>query len=117
VTIIGDTSAGGTFISANNNDEVFTINPGPYGSFNPSGNSYVFDTALDNLTIENGKNLNNPVNSTTGFYNNVGGCINWDASGPGNLTLTSSAIKNCTALWGRAAGSGLLIQLMVDREF
>lgn len=68
VTIIGDTSVGGTIISANNNDEVFTINPGPYGSFNPSGNSFVFDTSLDNLTIENGKNLNNPANSPTGDF-------------------------------------------------
>lgn len=103
VTIIGDGS-GGTIINGNNNDEVFTINPGSFGSFNPSGETYVFDIALENLTIENGKNLNNPNNSTTGLFNNVGGCINWDAGGTGNLTITNSTIENCTALWGPGGG-------------
>ncbi|MGA9673560.1 MAG: Ig-like domain repeat protein [Terracidiphilus sp.] len=104
VTIIGSTSGGGVTINAANNDTVFTINPGPFGSFNPSGNSYVFDATLENLLIENGTNKNNINTSATGFSNNVGGCINWDAFGTGNLTLTNSSVENCTILWGTGGG-------------
>ena len=104
VTIVGDTSGGGVIINGNNNDTIFTINPGAFGSFNPSGNTYVFNLALENLTIENGKNNNNPNDSALGFDNNVGGCINWDAAGNGNFTITNSVIKNCTALWGPGGG-------------
>lgn len=102
VTIIGSTTGGGTIINAANNDTVFTINPGPFGSFNPSGDSYVFDTTLENLVIENGKNLNNINNS--GLANFVGGAINWDAFGAGNLTLTNTTIQNCVAFWGPGGG-------------
>lgn len=102
VTIIGSTSGGGTIINGDNNDTVFTINPGPYGSFNPSGNSYVFDTALENLVIENGRNVNNIDNS--GNANYVGGGMNWDAFGTGNLTLTNTTIENCVVLWGPGGG-------------
>ncbi len=35
VTLVGDTSAGGVIIDGKANDTVFTINPGPFGSFNP----------------------------------------------------------------------------------
>ncbi len=104
VTIIGDTSGGGTIINANNNDVVFAINPGLVGSLNGGVNPVVFDVALENLTIENGKNQNNLANSPTGNSDNVGGCINWDANGPGRLTITNSSIKNCTALWGEGGG-------------
>lgn len=102
VSIIGSTSGGGTIIDASNNDTVFTINPGQYGSFNPSGNSYVFDTTFENLVIQNGKNPNNINNS--GQANFVGGCINWDAFGTGNLTLTNTTLQNCTVLWGPGGG-------------
>jgi CSLREA domain-containing protein len=102
MTIIGSTSGGGTIINANNTDTVFTINPGPFGSFNPSGDSYVFDTALENLVIENGRNTNNLNNN--GFANYVGGGLNWDAFGSGNLTLTKTTVKNCTAFWGPGGG-------------
>ena len=100
ITIIGSTSGGGVIIDGQTNDTVFTVNPGMFGSFNPSGNTYVFDLSLENLTIQNGKNANNPNTSTTGWANNFGGCINWDAAGLGNLTITNSTIKNCTILWG-----------------
>jgi CSLREA domain-containing protein len=102
VSILGSTSGGGTIINGSNNDTVFTINPGPFGSFNPSGNSYVFDMAMENLVIENGKNVNNLNNS--GNANYVGGCFNWDAFGTGNLTLTDTTVQNCTALWGPGGG-------------
>ena len=102
VTIIGSTSGGGTIINGDNNDTVFTINPGPFGSFNPSGDSYVFDTALENLVIENGKNTNNLNNS--GLANYVGGGMNWDAFGAGNLTLTNTTVENCVAFWGPGGG-------------
>jgi CSLREA domain-containing protein len=102
VIIIGDTSGGGTIINANNNDTVFTINPGPFGSFNPSGDSYVFNTTLENLVIEGGENTNNLNNN--GLANYVGGCMNWDAFGTGNLTLTNTTVKNCIALWGPGGG-------------
>jgi len=102
VAIIGSTTGGGTIINGDNNDTVFTINPGPFGSFNPSGASYVFDTALENLVIENGKNTNNINNS--GLANFVGGGLNWDAFGTGNLTLTNTTIENCTVLWGPGGG-------------
>lgn len=102
VTIIGSTSGGGTIISGANNDTVFTINPGPFGSFNPSGNSYVFDMAMENLVIENGKNTNNLNNSANANY--VGGAMNWDAFGAGNLTLTNTTVENNTALWGPGGG-------------
>ena len=102
VTIIGTTTGGGTIINANSNDTVFTINPGPFGSFNPSGDSYVFDTTLENLTIENGKNVNNLNNS--GQANYVGGAMNWDAFGTGNLTLTNSTVTSNVALWGPGGG-------------
>jgi CSLREA domain-containing protein len=96
VTIIGDTSGSGTVINANNSDLVFAINPGIVGAFNGGANPVVFDAALENLTIENGKN--NDASDTTG------GCVNWDANGPGKLTITNSIIKNCTALWGNGGG-------------
>ena len=104
VTIIGSTSGGGVVIDADNNDTVFTINPGPFGSFNPSGNSYVFDVTLENLLMENGKNINNINTSTTALANNVGGGINWDAFGTGNLTLNNSSVEKCTILWGDGGG-------------
>ncbi len=50
---------------------------------NPSGDSYVFDTTFENLTITGGQNFNNPANSSTGLPNNVSGGINWDADGTG----------------------------------
>ena len=104
VTIIGSTSGGGVIINGNNFDEIFTINPGPFGSYNPSGTSNIFNLALENLTLENGKNLNNPVNSTTGFSNDVGGCINWDADSTGNLTITNSVIESCSNGFGNGGG-------------
>ncbi len=95
VSIVG-AGAASTFINANSRDTVFTINPGTFGSFNPSGNSYVFDTAISNLTIENGKNPDT--------NNSVSGGINWDAFGAGNLTLTNVNIENCTVLNGQGGG-------------
>jgi CSLREA domain-containing protein len=102
LSIIGSTSGGEAVINGDNNDTVFTINPGPYGSFNPSGNSYVFDMTLANLVIENGKNVNNLNNNVVANY--VGGCLNWDAFGTGNLTLTNTTVQNCTVLWGPGGG-------------
>lgn len=104
VTIIGNTSGSGVIINGNNYDTIFTINPGPFGSYNPTGNSNVFSLALENLTIENGKNINNPNATMTGLENNVGGCINWDADSTGNLTITNSVIENCSILWGVGGG-------------
>ena len=102
MTIMGSTSGGGTIINAGQNDTVFTINPGPFGSYNPSGDSYLFDATLENLTIENGKNTNNINNN--GLANNVGGAINWDAFGSGNLTLSNVIVKNNSVEWGPGGG-------------
>ena len=99
VTIIGST---GTIIEGKNNDTIFTINPGSFGSFNPSGDSYVFDMTIENVTMENGKNNNNI--DTNSNANNVGGAMNWDAYGTGNLTLTNSKVQNCTIEWGDGGG-------------
>jgi hypothetical protein len=100
VTIVGN--ARDSVIDATGNDVVFTINPGPYGSFNLSGDSYVFDTTLESLVIENGKNPNNPnVNPSS---NNVGGGINWDAFGTGNLGLTNDTIGTNSVLYGPGGG-------------
>ena len=104
MTIMGSTSGGGTTINAGQNDTVFTINPGQFGSYNPSGDSYVFDATLENLTIENGKNNDNINTSPTGLANNVGGAINWDAFGSGNLTLSNVIVKNNTVEWGPGGG-------------
>jgi CSLREA domain-containing protein len=105
-TFVGDTTSPGVTINAKSNDVAFTINPGPYGSFNPSGDSYVFDTELENITIENGSNPDNlSVNANA---NDVGGGINWDADGAGNLTLDNITIENCTVLYG--AGGGLWVE-------
>ncbi len=106
VSIVGAGSAS-TMVNANSNDTAFTINPGAYGYYSTIGgssSSYAFDTAISNLTIENGKNPNNPANSTTGLYNNVGGGINWDAYGTGNLTLTNVNIQNSTVVYGDGGG-------------
>lgn len=102
MTLVGDPS--GVTINAQSNDVVFTINPGPYGSYNPSGDSYVFDTTFENLAITGGQNFNNPANSSTGMPNNVGGGINWDADGTGNLTLTNCAVNSNTNGWGDGGG-------------
>jgi hypothetical protein len=102
VTIIGSTTGGGTIINASSNDTVFTINPGAFGSENPSGDSYVFDTTLENLVIEGGKNTNNLNNN--GNANYVGGGMNWDAFGTGNLTLTNTTVENNLAFWGPGGG-------------
>ena len=100
VTIIGATSGGGTIINGDNNDTVFTINPGTVGSFTDI--SVVFDASLENLVIENGKNTNNLNISANANYG--GGCINWDAFGTGNLTLTDTTVENCFAMWGPGGG-------------
>jgi hypothetical protein len=102
VTILGDPS--GTIIDGGSNDTIFTINPGQYGSFNPSGDSYVFDATLEDLTLQNGLNQNNPSASTTGLFNNVGGAINWDAFGTGNLTLSNCTVSSNKITWGGGGG-------------
>ncbi len=104
VTIIGSTSGNGVIINANKNDTIFTINPGPFGSFNPSGNSYVFDMTIENVTMENAQNNNNINTNSSGLTNNVGGGLNWDANGTGNLTLMNSTVQNCTIFWGAGGG-------------
>lgn len=103
VSVVGSTP-GAVIIDGKNNDVIFTINPGQFGSFNPSGGTYVFDLSMSNLTLRNGRNNNNPANSQGGFSNNVGGCINWDAAGSGNFTLMNVVIENCAALWGPGGG-------------
>ena len=104
MTLVGSTSGGGVTINAQSQDVVFTINPGAYGSYNPSGDSYVFDTTFENLTITGGQNFNNPANSSTGMPNNVSGAINWDADGTGNLTLTNCNVESNTNGWGDGGG-------------
>jgi len=104
VTIIGSTSGGGVTIDAQHNDAIFTMNPGPFGSENPSGGSYVFDVTLENLLLENAANNNNVNTNSSGLTNNVGGGINWDAFGTGNLTLSNTSVENCTILWGAGGG-------------
>ena len=107
VTFVGTTAGGGTIINANSNDVALTINPGPYGYYNPgTGASYAFDTTLENITIENGANPDNLNNN--GNANDVGGGINWDADGTGNLNLDSVTITNSTVQYG--AGGGLWIE-------
>ena len=105
MTIIGTT---GTVINGNNNDTIFTINPGPFGYYStiPGGSTsfLTFAVTLENLTIENGKNQNNPANSSTGDFNNVGGCVNWTAGGSGNLTISNSTITSCSITWGAGGG-------------
>jgi CSLREA domain-containing protein len=92
MSIVGASSSS-TIIDGGAHDQVFTINGGPFSSavLNPSGTSYVFDVAFSNLTVQNGKNVN------SGGTNSVGGCINWDAFGNGNLTITNSVIQNCSS--------------------
>ena len=106
VTFVGDTTGNGVLIDPEARDVVFTINPGPYGSFNPGGKSFAFDTTLENLIIINGKNSNNL--SLYPNANDVGGGINWDAYGTGNLTLDNSYIEICSILYG--AGGGLWVE-------
>ena len=104
VTIIGGTAA---IIDGHLNDTVFTINPGLLGYYSTiggSGASLAFNTTLENLTIENGKNANNPINSSTGLFNNASGGINWDAFGTGNLTLTNCTVQNNEITWGDGGG-------------
>jgi len=121
VTIMGAPT--GVIIDGKNNDTVFTINPGPFGYYtslgDTNGDFVTFNTTLTNLTIQNGKNKNNPADSFTGNFNNVGGCINWVANGAGNLTVGNSTITGCSILWGaggaiwgwnaNGGGSGTLI--------
>jgi CSLREA domain-containing protein len=99
VSIVGASSSS-TTIDGGANDEVFTINGGPYSSavLNPSGTSYVFDVAFNDLTIQNGKNVN--ASGTNG----VGGCINWDAFGNGNFTITNSVIQDCSSPFSDGGG-------------
>jgi CSLREA domain-containing protein len=99
VSIVGASSSS-TIIDGGANDEVFTINGGPFSSavLNPSGTSYVFDVAFNNLTIQNGKNVN------ASGTNSVGGCINWDAFGNGNFTITNSVIQNCSSPFSDGGG-------------
>jgi hypothetical protein len=104
MTLVGDISGAGVIINAQSNDVVFTINPGVYGSYNPSGDSNVFDTTFENLTITEGQNFNNPANSGTGLPNNVVGGINWDADGTGNLMLTNCTVNSNTNGWGDGGG-------------
>lgn len=104
VTIIGSTTGGGVIIDAQNNDKVFSINPGFFGTENPSGNTYIFDTTLENLVMKNGRNNNNINTSPTGDADSEGGAIDWDAFGTGNLTITNSTIEDCVALWGPGGG-------------
>jgi hypothetical protein len=113
MSIVGTASSGvpTTIINASSNDVAFAINPGPYGSLtllNPlaghtfSASSVVFNAALTNLTIENGKNPDNP--NTSGSSNYVGGALNWDAYGTGNLTLTNVNVENSTSVYYDGGG-------------
>ena len=107
VTMIGVGTEAGfplTIVDGQENDVVLTINPGPFGSFNPSGLSYAFDVGLNTLIFQNGKNTSNPATAPTAFSNNTSGCINWDAYGTGNLNLVSSNIYSCEILWGPGGG-------------
>jgi hypothetical protein len=106
VTIVGDTSGVGVTIDAMNNDVAFSINPGPYGSFNPGGSSFAFDTTLENIAIENGTNPDNL--SVNALANANGGGINWDAAGTGNLTLVNVKIQSCLVQFG--PGGGLWVE-------
>ena len=113
VSIVGTASSGvpTTIINASSNDVAFAINPGPYGSLTVltslpgktfSASSVVLNAALTNITIENGKNPDNP--NTSGNSNYVGGAINWDAFGTGNLTLTNVNVENSTSLYNDGGG-------------
>ncbi len=104
MTLVGDTSGSGVTINGQNNDVVFSINPGAYGSYNPNEFSFVFSTTFENLTITGGQNNNNPASSSTGMANNVGGGINWDADGAGNLTLTNCILIGNLNAWGDGGG-------------
>jgi len=104
VTIIGS-GAASTIIDGDQNDMIFNVNPGPFGTYNQAtygDASYVtFDATLESLTLEKGENPNNPNKTNpTGDENNLGGCIFWTATGGGNLSLSSVDIQNCTAQWG-----------------
>jgi len=106
VTVMGDPA--GTIIDGGAHDTIFTINPGPFGYYSAlgdtSGTFLTFNTTLENLTIQNGVNQNNPANSLTGNFNNVGGCINWVANGAGDLTVNNSSVRNCKITWGAGGG-------------
>jgi hypothetical protein len=93
MTIIG--VAGSTIIDAQSNDKIFSIDPNLNSAFN---------TSLVNLTLQNGQNINNPVNANAASPDNFGGALDWEAFGTGNLTITSCTIQNNTALWGPGGG-------------
>lgn len=104
VTIMG--VAGSTTINAGQNDKVFSIDPNLDSAFN---------TTLENLTLENGENANNPASNANA--DNFGGALDWEAYGTGNLTITNCTLTGNMALWGPGGaifesnslgGSGLL---------
>jgi CSLREA domain-containing protein len=91
MTIIG--VAGGTIIDAKLNDKVFSIDPDLDSAFS---------TTLENLTLQNGLNSNNPaIYPSTDSY---GGAIDWEAFGTGNLTITNCTIQNSKIQWGPGGG-------------
>ncbi|HEY1806688.1 MAG TPA: choice-of-anchor Q domain-containing protein, partial [Terracidiphilus sp.] len=99
VTIIGS-GAGSTIIDGDNNDMIFNVNPGPYGTYNGQAGYVDFDAALESVTLQHGANSDNPSGpSSTGLENDFGGCIFWSPTG-GNLTLTGVDIQNCSISWG-----------------
>ena len=91
MTIMG--VAGTTIIDANHNDKIFSIDPNL---------NLAFNTTLENLTLQNGLDSNNPaVNANA---DNFGGALDWEAFGTGNLTITNCTIQNNKAMWGPGGG-------------
>jgi len=98
VNIVGNGSSR-TVITANNNDKVFSINSGA----TDSGVLQPYDVFISGVTLENGTNNNNPA---SGFFDNFGGILDWEADGTGFLTISNSILTGGNAQWGPGGGIG-----------
>jgi uncharacterized repeat protein (TIGR01451 family) len=98
MNIIG-AGTGSTIIDGNLLDKVFSVDSGIVNAYAP------FDVFLSGMTLQNGKNLNNP-NVSPFPFNNFGGLIDWEADGTGYLTLNNVILTNGTAMWGPGGAIG-----------
>lgn len=87
-----------TIINANNNDKAFDMNV--------DLNATPFDVYFSNLTVENGKDENDP--NACGFAcDSFGGNMDGDLGGPGQIGFTNVVLANGTDPFG--SGGGLFV--------
>jgi (2Fe-2S) ferredoxin len=98
-----------TYITTNNADKIFSINPGYTQSQIP------FSVFFSNLTMYNGTNKNNPSNNANA--NDVGGLLDYDTAGTGNITFANCNFTNATDGYGEGGAIFVSDNIVTESGF